>query len=293
MGVAERFQKFHNNILLTDKQLQDGSDRRQSVVRVLNKHYLGTSSGTDNSLFVGSRGKFTSIGPPRDVDVLYAMPYSVYERFQGRAGNKQSALLQEVKNILQAAYATTSYIKGDGPVVQVPFTSFTVELIPAFKLDSGRYWVCSTKGGGSYETADYIAENNAVKESNDDTKGQTRELVRMMKKWQEYCSVPIKSFWIELVAIEFLRGWEHKGKTRLYHDFMVRDFLAHLKGKRFGFLIAPGTGELMSLGDAWYTKAESAHGRAVKACLLEGSNAGAAGDEWQKIFGAANMPRIP
>lgn len=292
MGVAERFEKFHNNILLTQQQRQDGADRRQSVVKALNKHYRGTSSGTDNSLFVGSRGKGTSIRPPRDIDVLYTMPYEVYERFQKRSGNRQSALLQEVKNVLQAAFSTTSYIKGDGPVVKVPFSTFNVELIPAFKLDSGKYWVCFTRDGGSYVTADYIAENDAVKASNDDTNGQTRELVRMMKKWQEYCSVPIKSFWIELIAIDFLRGWEHKGKSRLYHDFMVRDFLAHLKGKRFGYVVAPGTGEVMSLGDAWYSKAESAYGRAMKACSLEGSDVGAAGDEWQKIFGSTSMPRI-
>lgn len=293
MSVAQRFEKFHNNILLTQQQRQDGADRRQSVVKAMNKHYRGTSSGVDNSLFVGSRGKGTSIKPPRDIDVLYAMPYSVYERFQQRTGNRQSALLQEVKNVLQSAFSTTSYIKGDGPVVKVPFSTFNVELIPAFKLDNGKYWVCFTKEGGSYVTADYIAESDAVKASNYNTNGQTRELVRMMKKWQEHCSVPIKSFWIELIAIEFLGGWEHKGKTSLYHDYMVRDFLAHLKGKRFGYLVAPGTGEVMSIGDAWHSKADSAHGRAVKACSLEGSDADAAGDEWQKIFGTTSMPRIP
>lgn len=291
MGVAERFTTFHNNILLTQKQLDDGAARRESVVRALNSHYRGTTSGTNNSMFVGSRGKFTSIRPPRDVDVIYTLPDHVYDRFQQRAGNKQSQLLQEVKNVLQLAFSTTSYIKGDGPVVKVPFSTFNVELIPAFKLDDGKYRVCFTNDGGSYKTADYIAEHDKVRASNDASKGQTRELVRMMKKWQDYCSVPMKSFWIELLAVEFLENWEHKGKTRLYHDYMVRDFFAFLKGKKSGFVLAPGTYEIMWLGDAWHSKAETAHGRAFKACNYESTDVAAAGDEWQKIFGT-DMPRI-
>lgn len=291
MGVAERFTTFHSNIRLTDKQRADGAAMRQSVVRALNTHYWGTSSETGNSMFVGSRGKFTNIRPPRDVDVLFTLPYSVYERFEKRTGNKQSQLLQEVKNVLQGAFPSTSYIKGDGPVVKVPFSVFDVELIPAFKLNDGKYWVCFTNNDGSYQTADYLAEHDKVKASNDASGGQTRELIRMMKKWQEYCAVPMKSFWIELLAVEFLDTWEHKGKSRLYHDFMVRDFLAHLKSKKSSYVLAPGTFEILWLGDAWYSKADTAHARSVKACNHEVTDAGAAGDEWRKIFGS-DMPRI-
>lgn len=291
MGVAERFSAFHDNILLSQKQLDDGAARRRSVVQALNVHYRATTSETDNSMFVGSRGKSTSIRPPRDIDVLYTLPDHVYDRFQQRAGNKQSQLLQEVKNVLQLAFSTTSYIKGDGPIVKVPFSTFNVELIPAFRLQDGKYRVCFTDNGGSYKTADYLAEHDRVKVSNDASNGQTRELVRMMKKWQEYCSVPIKSFWIELLAVEFLANWEHRCKSRIYHDFMVRDFLKHLKSKRSSFVLAPGTFDFIWLGDAWYSKAETAYDRAMKACNHEAIDVGAAGDEWRKIFGN-DMPRI-
>lgn len=291
MSVANRFEVFHGNIRLTETQRQNGADRRRSVVGALNRHYRGITSETENSMFVGSRGKYTSIRPPRDVDVLYDLPYEVYERFEGRLGNKQSQLLQEVKTVLQNAFLTTTSIKGDGPVVKVPFYTFDVELIPAFKLRDGGYWVCFTNDGGSYKRADYLAEHAAIQGSNNDTNGQTRELIRMMKKWQEHCSVPIKSFLIELIAIEFLSTWEHKGKSRIYHDYMVRDFLSYLKDKRNSFVLVPGTVEIMLLGDAWYSKAVTAHDRSVKACSLEVTDTGAAGDEWRKIFGY-DMPRL-
>jgi hypothetical protein len=95
----------------------------------------------------------------------------------------------------------------------------------------------------------------------------------------------MKSFWIELLAVDFLKTWSNRGKSKVYYDWMVRDFLSYLKGKKNAYLIAPGTGELMNIGDAWFSKANMAHGRAEKACELETAKPGDAGTEWQKIFG--------
>jgi hypothetical protein len=53
----------------------------------------------------------------------------------------------------------------------------------------------------------------------------------------------------------------------------------------------PMTAEIIHLGNAWLSKAQSAYARALKACDYERNdlgapaNDGAAGDEWQKIFG--------
>lgn len=291
MSVATRFETFLSNIALTPAQKDAGTERRESVVERLNSNYWNSSSKTNNSIFVGSWAKQTRIRPPRDVDVLFKLPWSVYTRFEGRTGNKQSQLLQEVKGVLAAKFGATA-IKGDGPVVIIPFTSYSVELIPAFAFDDGRYYISMTDNGGRYKSADYHAEETYIKDSDTATKGNTRELIRMMKAWQGYCSVPIKSFWLEIIAAEFLSSWEHKGKSRMWYDWMVRDFLAHLKGRRFGTIYAPGTYESMPLGEAWYSKASMAYDRAKKACELEATDAPAAGDEWQKIFGT-DIPKYP
>jgi hypothetical protein len=153
MGTSERFSQFIANISLTDDQKTKGAERRHAVVRVLNLQYYGLASGTSNSIYVGSWAKFTRIRPPRDVDVLFTMPVSVYERYQNRSGNKQSQLLQEVKNVLSLAYPNTA-IRGDGPVVIVPFSAYNVEVIPAFALNGGGHWVCMTDNGGRYKKAD-------------------------------------------------------------------------------------------------------------------------------------------
>jgi hypothetical protein len=121
--------------------------------------------------------------------------------------------------------------------------------------------------------------------SNSDTNGQTRALVKMMKRWQANCSVTIKSFWIELLAISFLNTWEHRGKSKLWYDFMIRDFLKYIVDRPNTYVFAPGTSESMNIGDTWLSKAKTAYAHAEKACSFEGRDAAAAGEEWQKIFG--------
>jgi hypothetical protein len=203
MDVSTRFTKFIDNISLSDAQKNDGATKRASVCSVLNAKYYSSSSGTANSFYVGSWGKGTRTRPPRDVDVLFSLPSDVYERFQKVIGNKQSQLLQEIRSTLRASFPNTD-IRGDGPVVMVPFQTYAVELLPALKLNTGQYWIPITSGGGSYKTFDPDAELKNVKESNDKTNNNTRDLIRMMKCWQSNCSVLLKSFHIELLSVNFL-----------------------------------------------------------------------------------------
>lgn len=284
MSVGTRFQSLLDNLKLTESQRADGVTKHSGVRTCLNKHYYNSTSGTSNSMLIGSWGKNTEIRPPRDIDILFVLPYEVYKRFETRPGNKQSQLLHEVKQVLQTTYSTTT-MRGDGQVVVVPFQSYNVEVVPAFELDTGQYWVCDTNGGGRYKTVDPKAEIKSVKESNDTTSGNTRDLIRMMKCWQGYCTVPLKSFCIELLAIAFLQTWPNKGKSTVYYDWMVRDFFSYLKGRALGYVFVPGTYESIALGDAWKSKAETAHTRAERACKYEADQKPLeAGIEWQKIF---------
>lgn len=283
--VGQRFTQFLENLQLTSTQVDDGATKHSGVRSCLNQHYYGWSSGTANSLLVGSWGKHTRIRPPRDIDVLFKLSKEVYDRFQQRLGNKQAQLLQEVKGVLEGTYTRTT-IRGDRNVVVVPFDTFAVEVIPAFELVGGQFSIPDSNNGGKYKTADYNAETTAVSASDQNSSGNTRHLIRMMKCWQGFCSVPLRSFCLELVAVEFIAQWANRGKSSVYYDWMVRDFLAFLKGKRNTYVFAPGTFEIIWLGDDWYSRADTAHGRAEKACQHEAESMPySASSEWQKIFG--------
>ncbi|SEM79540.1 SMODS domain-containing nucleotidyltransferase [Palleronia pelagia] len=284
MSVAKRFNQFHSNISLTEAQREAGRQSRRSIVTVLNKKYYSSGSSEGNSKFIGSWGKFTRVRPPRDVDILYELPYSTYTRFIGRTGNIQSQILQEVRSALLASYPSTS-IKGSGPIVSVPFSGYKAEMVPAFKLNNNKYWICETTNGGRFKEIDYDTEFEIIKTSDSQSSGATRKLVKFSKRWQAYCSVQLKSFWIELLAVQFMRGWEHRAKGAMYYDWMCRDFLHFLCSKANSYLYSPGTYDMHYISNAWLTKAKAAASAADTACSHEGSNEILAGLYWQDIFG--------
>lgn len=287
--VTRRFEAFQANVALTPNQIADGETKYKGVVSCLNAAYWGHNSQTLNSFFIGSWAKETRTRPPRDVDLYFLLPIEVYHRFESYAYgvNKQSALLQDVKSKLLATYPR-SVVKGDGPVVIAGFDSYNVEIVPAFVFDNAErsYYVCNTRNGGSYKKTMPLHEVDAVSAADARNNSNVRRLVRMLKCWQAWCSVPIKSFHLELLATSFLDQWAYRLQSYFFHDWMCRDFFAWMITQANSFVMAPGTYEIMWLGEAWKTRAESAHARAVKACEFERENDMAnAGDEWQKIFG--------
>jgi tRNA nucleotidyltransferase (CCA-adding enzyme) len=73
---------MHSNIALTKDQEEDGITKHTGVRSCLNKHYHSVTSGYANSMLIGSWGKLTRVRPVRDIDVLFVLPYSVYQRLQ-------------------------------------------------------------------------------------------------------------------------------------------------------------------------------------------------------------------
>ena len=272
---------------ITPAQLEDGTTKQGGVRAGLNRHYYGISSETANSILIGSWGKATRVRPSRDVDILFLLPASVYSQYQSRTGNRQSALLQEVKNVLLGTYSQTS-MRGDGQVVVIPFNQTPIEVAPGFRCTDGSIIVCDANNGGRYITSTAEAEEKALSASDTYCLGNTRALARMMKQWQREQNVPLKSFQLDRLAVEFLAIWSYNQRDHFWYDWMVRDFFAYLIGRANTHIFMPGTNEAIWLGDEWLVKAQRAHNHAVTACEYEQLNFGIlAGQEWQSIFGTS------
>lgn len=150
----------------------------------------------------------------------------------------------------------------------------------------GGYFICDTNDGGRYKWVDPAAELAALDRYDRAFNGNVRKLVRLLKQWQRHCGVPIKSFHLEALAMERLPQLSYGGANEFWFDWLVRDILGHMTQRGNGTFAMPVTGEVIQLGDAWLSRAQSAYGRACKACEHEYFNRDtAAGDEWQKIFG--------
>ena len=286
VGVRQRFSVFRQNVLLTQPQFDDGLLKQYNVRQSLQRAYWGGNSDQPSGFMVGSWGKKTQIAPPQDVDVFFVLPSEVYYRIEARTGNKQSYLLQEMKGHLQSTYPQTD-MRGDGQVVVVGFNTVTVEVVPVFALNDNRnYFMPDSNNGGTWKTVNPMAQINAITSSDAATNGNTRNIIRMLKAWKEECNVPLKSFLIELLVIEFMGTYAHRGNDFFWYDWILRDFFIFLAQKAWGTLLIPETGQYLNLGDAWLSRAVSARDRAVSACVYEYLDmVSEAGEEWQKIFG--------
>ena len=282
-GIGAKFSRFLSKIELTEIQINLASTRHYAIRQKLESEFLGSKT-----FLVGSHAKNTNIRPPADLDIMLILPQTVYDKYNSwnyYGKNPQSQLLQEVKNKIQKHYPNTA-MKADGQVIIVPFaSSFAVEIVPAFKKIFGGFMICDTNNGGRWKDIDPEGENSALTKSNSSTNGNSIRLIKMMKAWRNTCNVELKSIHIELLVQDFLRNYEHKDKTAVYYDFMCRDFFAYLCNKWSNSISHSTLSETFELGDAWKSKALSAHRRAVKAIEYGNQQPYSANEEWQKIFG--------
>lgn len=94
MTTAQAFEKLVSNIVLdNDEQL---SNRYKSITKKLNQTFRNSDSETDNSLQVGSYGRYTGIKGISDLDMMYIMPDSKWEEYK----NDPSKLLKDTRDAL-------------------------------------------------------------------------------------------------------------------------------------------------------------------------------------------------
>lgn len=280
------FKKFISNIMLSGAQKEDAQKKYNGVSETLHDHYYpNIKYNGSTKLLIGSYGKLTNIRPPRDIDLIFKMPEEEFERIDNLSGNKQSQLLQEIRSILKDTYSTTDKISAFGKVVVVNFSDGThsVELLPGWETSGEKFKIPNSENGGSWEIFDPIAEMNYISISNQKT-GRTYEFIRILKKWCENCSVPLKSFIVEVLSVQYLNNLDIT-KLQESYSAMVSEFFDYLIGKANNSLNLP-SGKNIFLGDEWLSRTESARERAIKALEYEDSaKMEEAAEEWKKVFG--------
>lgn len=149
------------------------------------------------------------------------------------------------------------------------------------------YYIPNTRNGGSWDRTEPQSEIDNIRQSNRRSNGNTIKLIKMIKAWKHYCNVPIKSFAIELRAVNFLEKWKHYDQSATYYDWMIRDYFNELLNYVNYSCKIPGTSEKLSYGSLWESKAKTALRNAIKACEYESKDQPYnASDEWKKIFGS-------
>ncbi|EPE5478532.1 SMODS domain-containing nucleotidyltransferase, partial [Escherichia coli] len=243
MGLAEWFCGFCSN--LTVKDGGTISTRYRNITKRLNTDFWDSSSDTSHSLYVGSYGRNTATQGLSDLDMIFQLPYSEYQKYNSYLGNGQSALLQAVKRSIEKTYATTS-IRGDGQVILVPFNDgITFEVVPAFLNVSDSYTFPDANGGGRWRITNPKPEISAMRLRNNITNNNLVQLCRMARAWKRKWDVPISGLLIDTLAYQFIENWAHRDKSYLYYDFMSRDFFKWMADQDTSkeYWKAPGSGQ--------------------------------------------------
>lgn len=261
--------------------------RYHQITKRINIDYWNSESTTSHSLYVGSYGRGTEIWTS-DIDIIVQLPYATYKKYDDYTGNGQSALLQEVKSVLQKTYST-SHIKGDGQVVGINFSDgISFEIVPAFINSDGSYTYPDTHDGGSWKITDPKSEIDAMNARNNATNKNLKRLCRMARAWKEKCNVPISGILIDTLAYKFIIDWAHKDKSYLYYDYMSRDFFKYLKDldKDQDYWFAPGSQRRVWKTGNFQSKAKTAYENALSAIEYENNNkAYSAKQKWREIYG--------
>lgn len=288
MGLAEWFSGFCSNI-----QVKDGgtiSTRYKNITKRLNTDFWDTSSETSHSLYVGSYGRNTAIQGFSDLDIIFQLPYSEYEKYNNYSTNGQSALLQYVKKIIEKTYSTTS-IRADGQVICVPFNDgITFEVVPAFINNNESFTYPDANNGGDWRTTNPKPELKIFKERNAACNGNLIPLCRMMRAWRDKRTVPIKGLLVDTLAYQFIEKWEQRDKSFLFYDFMCRDFFKWMSEQdpEQDYWKSPGSGQYVYAKGLFQYKAKQCYNISLEAIAYETATPKqewSARQKWREIFG--------
>lgn len=288
MSISTKFQNFCTAIRIKSSTVSNISYRYGRITKQLNTDFWGTDSSTSHSLYVGSYGRDTYIHVS-DIDMLFRLPYSVYERINSHQGNKQSALLQEVRNSLKKTY-TTTHMRGDGQVLVIRWgDGVRFEILPCFINKNDSFTYPDTNDGGKWKTTNLKPEIKAIKDANSAWNGNLKNLCRMARAWKDKWDVPIGGLLMDTLAYNFLKSWAHREKSYLYYDFMTRDFFAYLKGqnKEKNYWLAPGSNQYVWRAGTFEYKALRCYNISLEAINYEEREMPySANGKWQEIFGS-------
>lgn len=188
------------------------SARYKTITKAVNREIWNSISETARSLYVGSYGRGTAIGTS-DIDILFELPRSEYDRYDIYKGNGQSRLLQAVKTAIQASYPRTD-VRADGQVVKVSFADgMKFEVLPAFAsrdwYGNMTYQYPDSNMGGNWRSTNPKAEQDAMRIKNDSDYGLLFDTCKHMRYIRDnyFSSYHLSGIVIDSFVYATIGGW--------------------------------------------------------------------------------------
>lgn len=281
MSVAS-FQAFRKNLVVANSD--DISNKYAAITQRLNRDFYDQDSDVSHRLQIGSYGRRTAINGVSDLDMLFELPWSVYERLKRVDGNGPSQLFQEVRASLLTRYPNTE-IRGDGQVVILDFTGFRVEVLPAFRNSDDSFTFGDSNNGGSWKICKPISEMDRFAEFDITTNRNLRHVCKMLRSWKNTHGAPLGGMLIDtLVHNFFVANVDRHDCTYADYPELLLDVFSYLADQPDqAFWNAPGSNQQVKTKGRFQTKAR----RAARWCEEALAEELIAAKErlWRKVFG--------
>ncbi len=197
LTIIDGFQKLRENLQITNLQESVVSTRHQNVREAVKQDLVVV-----DDFLTGSYKRSTMIAPlsKADVDTFCVLDGKYFEDY--RYGG-QATLLDRVKRILQRAYPYTLDISRDGQAVTIAFSDFKVDVVPAFRLQTGGYYIPNSiiKQWIATDPKKHITIWSEANKAHD---GDLVPLIKMIKCWKREANVEIGSFHLESLLLQIL-----------------------------------------------------------------------------------------
>lgn len=147
---------------------------------------LDTYLGLHELFEIGSLRHGTGVWQYSDADYMASL--------KGTRPGSPLTMLNKVKETLQGRFPTTT-IAVRRPAVVCYFSDATVEVVPAYRADSG-YWIADPTG--DWMKSHPKDHNQYVNGVNNKHNGAVKRLVRQVKVWKYKRNVPVSSCYLEM-----------------------------------------------------------------------------------------------
>ena len=114
-------------------------------------------------------------------------------------------------------------ISGDGQVVVIEFSCYTVELVPGFKQSDNRFKYPDTHDGGSWKYTDPLPEQDTCQECDDTSNGIYFDFCHIVRKWKNEQGFKFGGLLIDTLV------YDHFEENDFYKDSSIDDYFDILK----------------------------------------------------------------
>ena len=190
--VRGAFEEFAKRLELTEAQRSDATTKHTGV-----RDCLDRVLWVESAFLTGSFARKTIIRPPDDIDLFVVLDYSKHGATFYSGYNGAQLALEKFHSLLKDCYPTTP-IRKDHPAVHLNFTTYGIDVVPAFRRNGGGYVIPSHVGSGWISTDPQIHADRTTA-MNKDTGGYFVPITKMLKAWNRSHYSKLTGFHLEMM----------------------------------------------------------------------------------------------